>query len=71
MFLYAAEQGQKEVEQMICQGHQHGLLKLDPQVDVSAVQLVGPQTSKEKFRDLYYQVYKLRRLPGSPLWGLE
>ena len=47
------------------------LLKFGPQVDGSAVQLVGPQTSKEEFRDLYYQVYKLRRLPGSPPWGLE
>ena len=32
---------------------------------------MGPKTSKEEFRDLYYQVYKLRRLPGSPLWELE
>ena len=71
MFLYAAEQGQKEAEWMIHWGCQHGLLKLDLQVDVSAIQLVAPQTSKEEFRDLYYQVYKLRRLAGSPLWGLE
>ena len=71
MFLYAAEQGQKEAEWMICWSCWHGLLKLDPQVDVSAFWLVGPQTSKEEFRDLYYQVYKLRRLPGSPPWGLE
>ena len=65
MFLYAMEQGWKEAEWMICQGHWHGLPKLDPQADISAVWLVGPQTSKEEFRDLYYQVYKLRRLPGS------
>ena len=32
---------------------------------------VGPQTSREGIRDLYDQVYKLRRLPGSPLCGLE
>ena len=56
---------------MICWGHQHSLLKLDPKADVSAIQLVGPQTSKEEFRALYYEVYKLRRLPGSPLWELE
>ena len=42
-----------------------------PKTDVSAVKLVGPQTSKEEFRALYYEVYKLRRLPGSPPWGLE
>ena len=32
---------------------------------------MGPQTSKEEFRDLYYQVYKLRRIPGFPPWGPE
>ena len=71
MFLYAMEQGWKEAEWMICWGCWHGLPKLDPQVDISAIQLVEPQTSKEEFRDLYYQVYNLRRLPGSPPWGLE
>ena len=62
---------QKEAEWMICWGCWHGLLKLDLQADISAVWLVGPQTSKEEFRTLYYEVYKLRRLPGSPLWRLE
>ena len=71
MLLYAAEQGQKEAEWMVCLGHQHSLPKLDLQVGISAVQLVGPQTSKEEFRALYYEVYKLRRLPGSPPWGME
>ena len=56
---------------MVCQGCQHSLLKLDPKADVSAIRFVGPQTSKEEFRALYYKVYKLQRLPGSPLWGLE
>ena len=45
---------------------QHGLLKLDPKADISAIQLVGPQTSREDFKSLYYEVYKLWRLPGSP-----
>ena len=71
MFQHAMEQGQKEAEQMICQGHQHSLPRLDPKAGVSAIQLVGPQTSKEEFRALYYEVYKLRRLPGSPPWELE
>ena len=35
-------------------------------MDISAIQLVGPQTSREEFESLYYEVYKLRRLPGSP-----
>ena len=29
-------------------------------------QLVGPQTSREEFKSLYYEVYKLQRLLGSP-----
>ena len=71
MFLYTAEQGWKEVEWMVCWGCQQGLPKLDPQADVSAIWLVGPQTSKDEFRALYYEVYKIRRLQGSPPWGLE
>ena len=67
MFQHTTEQGWKEAECMICRGHQHSLPKLDPKVDVSAIQQVGPQTSKEEFKALYYKVFKLRRLPGSPL----
>ena len=50
---------------MVCQGHQHSLPHADPQAEISAVQAVGPQTSREEMRDSYYQVYKLKRLPGS------
>ena len=56
---------------MVCQGCQHGLLHLDPQADISTVQAVGPQTSREEIRDLSYQVYKLGRVPGSPPCGPE
>ena len=66
MFQHASEQEQKEAECMICWGCRHGLLKLDPKADISAVQLVGPQTSGKEFKSLYYEVYKLQRLPGSP-----
>ena len=66
MFQHAMEQGHKEAECMFHQGHQHGLPKLDPKADISAVQLVGPQTNREEFRALYYNVYGLQRLPGSP-----
>ena len=41
MFLQAAHLGWIEAEQMICQSPQQGLLHLDPQVDVSAIPLVG------------------------------
>ena len=70
MFQHAVEQGQKELECMICWGHWHGLPKLDPQVEVSAIQLVWPQTNEEDIRALYYVAYQLRRLPGSLHWGL-
>ena len=66
MFQHASEQGRKEAECMICRGCQHGLPKLDPKVDISAVHLVGPQTSREEFKSLYYEVYKLWRLLRSP-----
>ena len=70
MFLQAAH-SRREAEWMISWGCQHGLLHLDLQVDISAIQSVGPQTSRKEIWHLYYQVYKQRRLPGSPPWGLE
>ena len=51
---------------MVYQGHQHGMPKLDPKADISAVLLIGPQTSREEFKSLYYEVYKLWRLLVSP-----
>ena len=66
MFQHATDQGQKEVEHTFSQGHQHELPKLDLEAVLSAVQLVGPKTSKEEIQSLYYEVYKLWRLPGSP-----
>ena len=66
MFQHASEQRQKEAECMVHQGCWHELPKLDPEVDISAIQLVGPQTSRKEIESLYYKVYKLWRLPGSP-----
>ena len=71
MFVHAAESGQKEAERLICHSHWHGLPRLDPKVDVSAVQLVGYQTSREEIGDLFHQVYMLKRLPGHPPCGPE
>ena len=71
MFHHTLEQGQKETEQMVCWGCQHRLLKLDPEADVSTVQLVGSQTSRKEIESLYYEVYKLCRLLGSPPRELE
>ena len=39
-----------------------GLPKLDPEADLSAIQLV----SKEELQPLHLEVYKQHRLPGSP-----
>ena len=35
-------------------------------MDISAIQLVGPQTSRKEIQSLYLEVYKQQRLPGSP-----
>ena len=56
---------------MIHQGCQYGLPYLDPQADISPIQSVGYQSTKEEIWDLYHQVYKLRRLPGSLPCGPE
>ena len=66
MFQHAVDQGWKEAECTVCWGCQHKLPKLDPEVDISAIQLVGPETSKEEIQSLYLEVYKLWRLLGSP-----
>ena len=69
MFEHATNEGQKEAEGMVCQGHWQGLPKLGPEADLSAIQLVGPKTTKEEIVSLYLEVYKQQRLPGSPTWG--
>ena len=66
MFKHAADEGQKEAECIVCQGCQQGLPKLNPDADISAVMLVGPQMTKEEFESLYLEVYKMQRLPRSP-----
>ena len=71
MFLQAAHAGRRETEWMVCWGHQHSLLHLDPWEDVTAIQSVGPWSRREEIQDLDYQVYKLRRLPRSLLCGPE
>ena len=41
--------------------------QLNPEVGIPTVQLVGLETTKEELLELYLEVYKLHRLPGSPL----
>ena len=40
--------------------------QLNPEAGAPAIQLVGPETSKEELQELYLEVYKLHRLPRSP-----
>ena len=44
--------------------------QLNPEADIPAVELVGPETSRDKLLEIYLEVYKLHRLPGSPLGEL-
>ena len=65
MFKHTPDEGQKEAEWTVHHGCQQGLPKLDPEADVSAIQLLGPQTTREEIQSLYLEVYKIQRLPGS------
>ena len=69
--MHATESGHKEVERLICHGRQAGLLRLDPEADVPAIQFVGFQTSIEEIGELFHQVYLLKRLPEPLACGPE
>ena len=58
MFKHTADEGQKEAEQMVYLGPRQGLPKLDPEADISAIQLIGSQMTKEEILSLYLEVYK-------------
>ena len=66
MFLHTTSEGWKEAEWYICQGIWEQMPQLNPEADISAIQLVRPKTSREELLDIYLEVYKLHRLPGSP-----
>ena len=66
IFRHAANKGQKEAEHTVHWGCQEGLPKVNPEVDLSAIQLVSPKTTKEEILSLYLEVYKQQRLPGPP-----
>ena len=66
MFQHAAMEGQKEVERTVCHGHWPHMPRLNPEVGAPAIHLVGPDTTKEELMEIFLEVYKLHRLPGSP-----
>ena len=55
MFCNATDQGRKEAEQTVCQGHRKELPKLDLEADLSTIQLVSPHTSKEELQSFVPQ----------------
>ena len=66
MFLHATSEGRKEAEWVVCWGcHQH-MPRLDPEAGIPAVHLVHLEIDREQLLELYLEVYKLHRLPGSP-----
>ena len=67
MFRHVAAKGWKEAECIVCQGCWQTLPQLHPEAGIPAVQLVGLDTTKEEPLELYLEVYKLHRLPESPL----
>ena len=40
--------------------------QLNPEAGIPTIQLVGQETTKEELLEIYLEVYKLHRLPGSP-----
>ena len=66
MFLHAACEGWKEVERAVHQGCQQHMPQLDTEAGIPAVQLVHLEIDREQLLELYLEVYKLHRLPGSP-----
>ena len=66
MFLHAAYEGWKEAERTVCQGCRQYMPQLDPEAGIPTVQLVHPEIDREQLLELYLEVYKLHRLPGSP-----
>ena len=66
MFCHAALEGQKEVERIVCWGHWQHMPQLNLEAGLPAVELVGPETSREELLELYLEVYKLHQLPGLP-----
>ena len=40
--------------------------QLNPEADIPTIQLVQLETRRKELLDIYLEVYKLHRLPGSP-----
>ena len=54
MFRHAAAKGQKEAEWIIHQGCQQNMPQLNPEAGVPAIQLVGPEMTKEELLEFIF-----------------
>ena len=71
MFTHAKTAGQKEVKWAIHCSHQQSYPGLDDKVEVPTIQLVGFKTTRDEIRELYNDIYQLRRSAGPLLYGPE
>ena len=69
MFLHATARGWKEAECMCHRGHWGSVREPDPEMDQTALQLIGYHTLQKELRDVYHSVYLLNRAPGFPTCG--
>ena len=66
MFCHAASEGQKEAEWIVCWGHQQHMPQLNAEAGIPTIELVSPEMNREELIEIYQEVYRLHRLPGSP-----
>ena len=66
MFQHTPDQGQKEAEWTVCWGCWHKLPKLDPEVDISTVQLVWPKLVRKRSSPC-----TMRCINYGDCWGLH
>ena len=66
MFQHATAMDQKEYDHTIYQGWREPSPERDLSVDLTAMDLIHPDSQCQDFDDLYWEVYQLHRLPG---WG--
>ena len=64
MFAHTVATGQKEYDCAICWGWQQPLPEWDLSAEPSAVELIGPRSTREQIRGVYNDMYQLQRSPG-------
>ena len=54
---------------MCCRGHWGSVREPDPEMHLTALQLLGYHTLQKELRDVYHSVYLLNRAPRFPTCG--